>query len=151
MKLAEALMIRAQHKQDIENLKKRIQENVRIQEGDDPLDNPTQLVAKAEAINDSLLDLVKRINTTNTATRLEDGMLLSSALAERDALLKQRSIYKAVIDGAQDRRMMFSRDEIRRVLTVDVSEYQQAFDKLSAEYRSLDARIQAANWNAELI
>jgi len=151
MKLAEALMIRAQHKQDIESLKKRIQENVRVQEGDKPLADPKELVVKAEAINEALLKLVKRINATNAVTRLENGELLSSALAERDALLKRRSIYKAVIDGSQDRRVMFSRDEIRRELTVDVSEYQQALDKVSAEYRSLDATIQAANWNADLI
>jgi hypothetical protein len=151
MKLAEALMLRAQYKQDIESLKRRINENVRVQEGDEPIEPPTNLVDKAVGINEHLAALVIHINATNASTRMDDGMLLSEALAKRDALLKERTIYKTIVEASGERRHLFSRDEIRKVLTVDVAEYQKKLDATSAAYREFDVRIQATNWATELL
>ena len=49
---------------------------------------------------------------------------------------------------SQDR---YSRSEIKYVNVMDVREMQKKVDKLAAEYRHLDTRIQKMNWEVALI
>lgn len=41
MKLAEALLLRSKQQNKIENLRERIRKNLKIQEGDNPAEDPT--------------------------------------------------------------------------------------------------------------
>ena len=153
MKLAEALLKRAELKKAVEELKSRAHENASVQEGEAPFEDPDEMLSKAIQINDELTSLVKQINKTNQATITDDGQSLSEMIADRDSLLRKRSAVKSVIEGAsdRDRGWRFTRNEIKSVAVVDVKKLRKLSDDISAEYRNLDTRIQGINWQTELI
>ena len=150
MKLAEALILRADCKKRLEQLKARAIRNAKVQEGDRPAEEPEALVAEVERVARELADLVKRINRTNSATAFGDGQSLSDALAERDALSLRFRLYSEVAQAASISQDRYSRSEVKYVSAVNVADAQKQADDLARQYRSLDARIQELNWQAEL-
>ena len=150
MKLAEALILRADCKKRLEQLKARVIRNAKVQEGDQPAEEPQGLLAEVERVARELAELVKRINRTNSATPFADGLSLSDALAERDALGVRHRLYRDLAEAASISQDRYSRSEVKDVSAVSVSDAQQRADDLAREYRSLDARIQELNWKAEL-
>ena len=150
MKLAEALILRADCKKRLEQLKARVIRNARVQEGDAPAEEPQALLAEVERVARELADLVKRINRTNSATAFGDGLNLSDALAERDALGVRHRLYSELAQAASISQDRYSRSEVKYVSAVSVADAQQRADELAREFRSLDARIQELNWKAEL-
>lgn len=150
MKLAEALILRADCKKRLEQLKARVIRNARVQEGDQPAEEPQNLIAEVERVARELAEMVKRINRTNSATDFGDGLSLSDALAERDALGVRHRLYSELAQAASTSQERYSRSEIKYVSAVSVADAQQRADELAREYRSLDARIQELNWKAEL-
>lgn len=150
MKLAEALILRADCKKRLEQLKARVIRNARVQEGDAPAEEPQALLAEVERVARELAELVKRINRTNSATVFGDGLSLSDALAERDALGVRHRLYSELAQAASISQDRYSRSEVKYVSAVSVADAQQRADDLAQAYRSLDARIQELNWKAEL-
>ena len=150
MKLAEALILRADCKKRLEQLKARVVRNAKVQEGDRPAEEPEALVAEVERVARELADLVKRINRTNSATVFGDGLTLSDALAERDVVALRHRLYRELAEAASISQDRYSRSEVKYVSAVSVADAQQRADDLAREYRSLDARIQELNWQAEL-
>lgn len=65
VKLAEALMERKAIKTRMEDLKKRIYQNAKIQEGDQPLEEPPVLLAELARETERFEALIVRINRTN--------------------------------------------------------------------------------------
>ena len=150
MKLAEALILRADCKKRLEQLKARVIRNAKVQEGDAPAEEPQALLAEAERVARELADLVKRVNRTNSATEFGEGLSLSDALAERDALGLRFRLYSGLAEAASISQDRYSRSEVKYVSAVSVADAQRRADELAREYRSLDARIQELNWKAEL-
>lgn len=66
MKLAEALIQRADCQKRIAQLKSRLLSNAKVQEGDAPAESPENLLAELERSSTELVDLIKRINKTNS-------------------------------------------------------------------------------------
>lgn len=85
MKIAEALALRSDLQNRLEQLKQRLVKNARIQEGDVPAENPIELESELEAVAQQLTSMIQRINRTNSATRF-GSQTLADALAERDVL-----------------------------------------------------------------
>src|SRR5438445_11482616 len=83
MKLAEALILRADCQKRIAQLKSRLLVNAKVQEGDAPAETPQELIAELGRVSTELLDLIKRINRTNSATAFAGRGTISDALAER--------------------------------------------------------------------
>ncbi|MBD2091302.1 DIP1984 family protein [Microcoleus sp. FACHB-1515] len=150
MKLAEALILRADHQTRIFQLRQRLSRSARVQEGEQPPENPQELIAELETLSAELTQLIQRINRTNSTTELRDR-LLSDALAERDILRLKRETYEGVIDAATVRSDRYMRSELRLVSTINVADVQRQIDRLSRDYRELDAQIQAMNWATDLI
>lgn len=151
MKLAEALSQRAQLNIKISQLKSRLKDCIKIQEGDDLTETPEEVINELDVTLREFSVLVYRINMTNTITMLENGENLTSLLARRDALgIKVKAIYDALqkITAKEDR---FSRNEIRYVRTVDVKEFRNIYDKSAAQLRQLDLTIQALGFKTELV
>src|SRR5207248_744461 len=99
MKLAEALILRADCQKRIAQLKSRLLVNAKVQEGDAPAETPQQLIAELERVSTELLDLIKCINRTNSATAFAGRGTISDALAERDVLALQRCLRRTGADG----------------------------------------------------
>lgn len=151
MKLAEALILRAEKQRRIEQLKNRVIENARIQEGDQVSENPEELLKSIDENLEELLILIKRINNTNNKTEYEENISLSEALAKRDIIIKKRSILAQISDEASIKNNRYSNSEIKYISTIDVSEIQNQIGNLSEEWRKLDTEIQRLNWNTDLI
>lgn len=151
MKLAEALIIRADCQKKISQLRSRLVNSAKVQEGEQPPENPQTLLAELDATVHELTHLIQKINQTNSQTFLEENLTISDALAQRDTLALQRSVYDSLLDAASCQQNRYSLTEIKSVSTVNVVETQREIDRLSRDYRLLDTKIQQANWNTELI
>lgn len=151
MKLAESLILRADCQKRLEQLKQRLAGSAKVQEGDEPPENPQDLVAEVERVADQLLGLIQNINKTNSATEYEPGKTLSDALAKRDVLMTRRTIYADLAKAASIVQARTSRSEIKFKSTVNVPELRERVDALSKSYRETDARVQELNWRTELL
>lgn len=151
MKLAEALMLRADVQKRFEQLRQRLTNNAKVQEGDEPAEKPEALLSEIETISAELTSLIKRINRTNTATQFVDGKTLTDVLAERDVLGMRRNVFLNLAQAASVSHQRVGRSEIKFVSTVNVAEIQKQADKLAKEYREIDSRIQEFNWQTVLV
>ena len=150
MKLAEALILRADAQKHVAQLRQRLTRSARVQEGEQPPENPQELLVELESTIATLARLIRQINRTNSVTQVQDR-ILSDALAERDVLRLKRTAYDSLIEAAAASQSRYMRSELRYVSTVNVAELQQNRDRLSRDYRELDAQIQATNWAIDLI
>ena len=151
MKLAEALLLRADSQKRMEQLRQRILRNAKVQEGDSPAENPQELIKELEQVSRELTRLIQCINRTNSSNELDPGVSLSDALATRDILRLKHGIYRDLAQIATVTQDRYSRSEVKFKSTVDVREIQKQADQLAREQRELDAKIQEANWRIDLV
>ncbi len=83
MKLAEALSKRAQLTEKVSQLKIRLNDCIKVQEGDTPPELPDEVITDLDRTLEELRSLIYRINVTNTLTEV-DGLTIPSLLAPRD-------------------------------------------------------------------
>lgn len=151
MKLAEALILRADYQKRMNQLEFRLKRSARVQEGDKPAEDPQVLLAELERVADELERLIQNINRTNSASELAEGVTITDALATRDLLRARQEIYRDLASTASGGFSRVTRSEIKFRSTVDVAEIQKRADELAAAHRELDTRIQEANWRLELV
>lgn len=152
MKLAEALILRADTQRKIEQLKERLARNVQVQEGDEPAEKPEALLKALNGAFEEFSTLVKRINRTNARTPFGDhGQTLDDALIERNTIMARRATLQRVLDTATSNQHRYGRSEIKFVVTVDVNAIQSDVDRLSRDFRELDTAIQQLNWSVDLV
>ena len=151
MKLAEALIHRADLKQRIAQLHERIARNAKHQEGDPPAEDPARLLEEFERVVSDYEATVARVNRSNLAATLDDGATITEAIARRDGLLVRIATYRKLAAEATVVAARGLKTEIKFVPSVDVRKIQGEADRLSRAHRELDARIQAANWTNDLI
>ncbi|MCR5794690.1 MAG: DIP1984 family protein [Solobacterium sp.] len=149
MKLAEALQERADLNRKIEQLRTRINNNVLMQEGEKPAEDPGELIAELNASLNRLQELIALINLKN-ALVVHNGKTLTELLAERDILTKKISVYQDMVETASENVQRARMSEIRILSAVNVRELQQQTDAFSKQLRLLDNTIQEINWTTEL-
>lgn len=150
MKLAVALTRRAELQTRIRQLQNRLNNNALVQDGEQPSEDPQELMQELEADYAQLEELIADINRTNCWTDVH-GDTLTGLLAKRECL-------KGRLEGLQNFRNAatvtpnrHTTSEIRILSTVDVRELQKKIDQLSKELRELDTTIQEWNWTTELL
>ena len=151
MKLAEALLERANRQRRLEELKTRMLRNARVQEGDAPAEQPLALLEEYNRVAGELLGYIRRINATNAGATFAEGMTVTDAIAERDVLRMRQKAYSDLASAATPTVDRYSRSEVRYTRTVEVAAIQQQADTLARQARELDARIQTLNWTLELV
>ncbi|QBD76768.1 hypothetical protein EPA93_12430 [Ktedonosporobacter rubrisoli] len=151
MKLAEALVLRADLQKRIEQMRNRLNQSALVQEGEQPPENPTELLTELGQMLAQLQELIARINRTNLQASLPDGTTLTNALAQRDVLSLHHSIIDGLADTASNRIERYGRAEIRKLSTVDVAALRKQLDELARQRRELDTTIQATNWTTDLL
>ena len=151
MKLAEALILRADCQKRIQQLETRLVNNAMVQDGETPAEDPSQLRLELEDLSEQLLLLIKRINRTNSLNQVDEGLTFSDALANRDILHLKHGIYRNLSQAATVTQTRHSKSEVKFNSTVNVKELQEMASRLAQEHRQLDARIQEANWRIELL
>lgn len=150
MRLAEALVLRADVRKRIEQLKVRLQLAALIQEGEEPPENPQELLTELDQLLEQTTVLVQRINRTNLQAVLPDGRSLTSALAERDTLSLRYNVLQAVADAATPKADRLGRAEIRKIPTIKVAVLRKELDEVARKRRELDTLIQPVNWSVDL-
>jgi len=89
---------------------------------------------------------------TNAATMVGDETLLA-LLHRRETLRRRRNIHETVANSATPSRgdYRFMRTEIKFVPQVDVRQHRATAEVTDTEIRALEARIQATNWETDLL
>ena len=85
MKLAEALQERADLNRKIEELRRRLNNVILVQEGEEPAEDPAELLGELDKAVARLEQLMAAINLTNCRTKV-NGMTLTALIARKDAL-----------------------------------------------------------------
>lgn len=147
MKLAEALLLRADLMKKIEHLQNRITPVLIVSDDKIPQEDPDKLMAQLRKAIQDLESLVIRINKTNNETFVEGEGVLMEALAKRDSLKmlseKLRNIrYAAQINNSGDKNLK---------TTIDIKNLQIEMDQTGRAFREIDSKIQEVNWLTELI
>lgn len=150
MKLAEALILRADLQKRIEQLRIRLNNNAKVQENDEPSENPEELLNELDNNINQLKILIKQINRTNCVT-VSNGQTLADLIAERDTLTLKSNILRGFLNIAGQKVNLYSTTEIKIMSTVDVPALQKELDQLSKKIRETDTELQQANWLTELI
>lgn len=150
MKLSEALIIRSDLQKRIEQIRLRLIANAKVQEGDKTVEDPTKILAELDQTLKDLGCIIKKINLTNS--EVTDGKkTMTELLADRGVLLMKIKIEQEFLTAARNKIDRYSNKEIKIFSSVDVTEEQCKLDKLSKELRELDVKIQALNWQFDLI
>ena len=149
MKLAEALVIRADLQKRLELLRTRLVESAKVQEGETPAEDPQVLFRELDQSLAQLTTLITHINRLNLQTLLPDGSTLTNALTRRDMIALRQSVLLSVIEAASTKQERYSLSEIRYEATVSVTQLRQEYDDLARLRRELDTQIQSTNWTTE--
>jgi len=151
MTLAEALLIRSDLQKNLAQLKARIANNAKVQEGDAPSENPNELIVSAQKLIRDLSALITRIHRTNAAAKIESGETMLSLLIERDELEMRHKLLIDAIDASRSETERYSAREIRWTATIATAPLQQQADDIAMQLRKLNILIQANNWQIQLL
>ena len=106
MKLSQALIIRSDYQNKIYELKKRIINNSKVQEGENVSEDPMKLLKELNRVIDELDIITKRINKTNNESLFEDNITIADAICTRAVsythLDKDLNIVKSYQDAIGD-------------------------------------------------
>ncbi|MEI0559816.1 DIP1984 family protein [Brachyspira intermedia] len=150
MKLGEALLKKEEYIKKIDNLKKRVKNNVAIKEDNENNENPNDLIKEYIETNNELSDLMMKIINKENTTRLEIGISISEAINIRDKLSREIDIYKSILKEVNSKDFRTAKNEVKIKVLVNVKDIQNEFDKLSKAFNDIDVMIQSANWNTDL-
>lgn len=151
MKLAEALILRSDLQKRIAILKDRLIRNAKVQEGDNPAENPQSLLNELSTNLNELEVIINKINRTNSNTIIDNELCLSDLINKRELLGKKTKILRDLVEAATIQFDRYSQKEVKFYSTVNVFELQKEIDKISKEYRETDTKLQGMNWNIDLI
>ena len=150
MKLAQALILRADTQKRIEQLKVRLLSNAKTQENEKPSEDPKLLLKELDKLTSELFTLICSINLTNSSAKF-DGMSLTEMIAKKDALVLKVNVLREFATSASQKVDLYSNSEIKILSTVDVAALQKQVDALSKEIRELEMKLQEANWAVDLV
>ena len=150
MKLAQALTLRKDLQVRMNQLASRLNDNAKVQEGQEPNEDPYVLLKELDACHGEYVAIVNRINLTNTETIVGDRRL-GDLVVERDALIKLVGLKRRFLSEASSLVNRYSKTEIVIKSTVNVAQLQAEIDSMAREIRVRDTRIQELNWTTELL
>ena len=151
MKIAEALNERATLKASLSQIKNRMLKNAKVQEGDAPAEDAKELATKYAEVNNSLTDIICKINKTNQLVKNANGDSLADLITRRESYKHLIKVYSELYDEAIIERDRFSRNEIRFISAVSPAELQKDINEFSKRFRMLDTEIQGINWTTDLV
>ena len=150
MKLAQALILRADTQKRLEQLKGRLLDNAKMQENERPSEDPKLLLKELDKLTSELFRLICSINLTNSSAKFE-GVSLTEMIAKKDTLSQKASVLREFAKSASQKVDLYSNSEIKILSSVDVAMLQKQIDELSKEIRELDMKLQEANWQVDLV
>ena len=150
MKLAEALQERADLNRKIEELRRRLANVILVQEGEEPAEEPAELLKELNTAITRLEQLMAAINLTNCRTKA-NGMTLTALIARKDALMVKLSAYRDLVYSAAQNTNRARGTEIKVKSLLKAGDLQKVADQIAKEVRELDNLLQETNWKTKLI
>ena len=150
MKLAEALIERADIQKRLTQLAERMKASAKIQEGNVPPEQPEALLKELDNLTARYEYLILNINLTNAVSEV-NGQSLTALLARREVLAKKLAMLRALIAEASPNSARVTRSELRTISTVNIGDLREQVDSLSKEHREVDTIVQGSNWNIDLV
>jgi len=147
MKLAEALLLRADLQKKITRLTARITPNMVIRAGNTPQEDPAKLMAQLRKAIVDLQKLIVKINITNVVTTDEAGKTLMESLAIRDAHKTQLEQLRLIRQSAQIHGQSSYNNTVN---TIKITTLQSEIDQTGRAFREIDTKIQGLNWLTDL-
>lgn len=151
MKLADALLLRSDMNKKTASLAERIKANCRVQDGEEPGEDPQKLLATLFRILQEMEELITRINRTNLTCMLPSGKSMMESIAARDRLTAQHRVLKEATAASRIESAQYSNREIKWKSVMKVEGLEKQADDLSKKIRELNSAIQEANWTNELV
>ena len=149
MKLAEALQERADLNRKTEELRRRLMHCMLVQEGEEPPEDPNELIKELDECTERLGHLIAAVNTANCRT-VVNGMTLTEIIARKDMISVRLSAYRDMVNAASQTTTRARGSEIRILPVIKASQLQKTADSLAKELRLLDNLLQETNWKTEL-
>jgi hypothetical protein len=150
MKLAEALNLRADLRRRIEQLRVRLTQNAKVQEGESPQENPKDLLAELDGCLIQFEALITAINHANTRVTDSNGVTMTALIARRDSLTLRLSVLREFAGEAASLVNRHMSSDIKILSSVDVRALRVELDEKSKVLRELNTKIQGLNWTTEL-
>ena len=150
MRLAEALQERADLNRKIDELRRRLGNVILVQEGEEPAEDPKELLRELDASIDRLEFLMAAINQTNSRTKA-GGRTLTALIARKDALNVKLSAYRDMGYTAGQNTNRARGTEIKVKALLKARDLQKEADQIAKEIRELDNLLQETNWKTKLI
>ena len=151
MKLASALSERAILQEKILDLRNRMEINAVIQEGENPPEDPWELLRVLDTILMKYEKILKAINLTNSNTVTEEGITVTELLSRREALEKRIDALNRMTRAATENTHRYARNEIKWLPSISIPELRKIKDGAEKQLRELNEQIQEINWTTELI
>ncbi len=150
MKLAEALQERADLNKKVDELRRRLSHVILVQDGEEPAENPAELLMELDGALARLEYLMAAINLTNCRTKI-DGRTLTEIIAQKDALMVKLSAYRDLVYTAGQSTERARGTEIKVKALLKASDLQKIADQTARDVRQLDNALQETNWKTRLI
>ena len=149
MRLAEALMERADMKKKILQLSERMITNAKVFEDEEPLEDPEKLMHELDRVIGRYESLISKINVANATNRASNGEVIADLIARREAYLSKEKALKDMLGSLKPERSSYycsTKDERRTKVVIDVPSIRKQTDDLAKRIRETDTLIQEANW-----
>ena len=150
MKLANALSQRAELQTRIRQLEGAIEQQCAGPGGEDPAEDPMELLRELDEDYAQLEALIARINRTNSVT-LVDGVPLSDLLARRDCMTGRLGILPRIFKQRQQPGQPPDSGRDPDPQHRQRPGAAKQVDQQAKSLRELDAAIQETNWTTELM
>ena len=118
MKLAEGLSLRKDLQTRVAQLKERLMKNVKVYDGDEPMENPEEPMKEFDRCLNHLEKHIFRISKTIMQAVEPNGKSLTQMMAERNVLKIQIGILRDVFNYASSKVECYSRTEIKHVSVI---------------------------------
>lgn len=156
MKVAEALIERADAQKRLAELNTLILSSTHVAEGETPDEDVARLLKEFANVNARLEQLTTAINYTNIYTVGEwrkQRLSVTALIALRDSIARERTLYQALAKKKPERERDRYNGEVnlQLKLTYDRSVIRTEADHLARTHRLLDTYIQSLNWTTEIM
>ena len=159
MKLAEALIKRIGLDKEINDISARLLQNAEIQAGEKPLESSESLIDILNEKVEQLENLVRRINNTNSKTKVDDIYSVSDLVTKKERYKRLFKIFRLSLNIAYSRfngRHMRTRppamsNEVKTLLLLDTKIYEKHCSQSRNDLYDIEKKIHQINWATELL